>query len=688
MSLRLGNSGNSVSSRLASISDILIQSGIAFLIIFSAWFYGGVEVRHQAVVGMVSLFLLLIWMFKRWLIRETSFVNTPLNFPLIVFFLLTLIYTLFSVYRHVSLRELYKFFPPIFLYFLAVNNLKGKSSIKRFIWLIVLTGTFYAGYGILQYAGFIPKSFWADKTSLASRFVNSNHFAGFLELTIFAAGGILLFESKIWRGLLAALCLGIMLVAFAYTRSRSGWLSLIIAMVFFGILLTRRREIISRRRWLLLSGLAVMMLVVVGILSHATIATRLGQIRGTQYYSVLQRRDIWKGTLTAFLHHPWGTGLGTFSTVYPQYRIHSDRFVVNYAHNEYLQLALEMGIAGLAAGFWLLLRYFRGCLRTLKGKDKFAQALTIGLLSGSLSILIHSLFDFELHIPANALLFSFVVALAMSVAGEGPLVTIPAGWKRKTLSGLGISISLLLAIGLTRTYRADGHYRRGAGYEKNFQWSKAIKEYQKAISLNTGSSLYRERVGTLYALRGSLNPKSTWNERAITSFQQALDNNPRNANAHVNLAWLYAGKKEKDKALEHFRKAVLYDPTNGAHHLAYANYCLEQSLLKESFKEFKKALSLFIIEERAENIQRIFARAYEHIPDYEKLKNLIPNTAEIHLRFGQFLVTKGRRPEAYKEFKKALDLDPENKAVIKAMEQLQPLLNKKTDIMKTRDKRQ
>ncbi len=585
--------------RLASISDILIQLGLAFLIIFSSWFYGGVEIRRQAVMGLVALLLLLIWLGRRWLVRETDFVSTPLNLPLIVFFLLAILYTLFSVYRHASLSELYRLIPPIIVYFLVVNNLKGRASIRRFIWLIALVGTFYAGYGLLQYSGFISKSFWTDKTSLASRFVNGNHFAGFLELTIFVTGGILLLEAKIWRGLLAGVGLGIMLTAFAYTRSRSGWLSLIIATVFLGILLIYHRDIFSRRRWVILSGLTIILLVVVGTFGHATIAKRLEQIRGTQYYSVVQRGDIWKGTLTAFLHHPWGMGLGTFSTVYPQYRTQSDRFVVHYAHNEYLQLALEMGIAGLAVGFWLLRSYFRGCLRTLRqNKDKFASALTIALLSGSVAILVHSFFDFELHIPANTILFSLVVALTMSVNWEGARVSIPKPWQRKSLYGLVLGLSILLAIGLTRSYQADSRYRRGETYEKSFQWTRAIEEYQAAASFNPGSSLYEERLGTLYALKGSLNPHSPWNERAIKSFRKALNNNPHNTNVHVKLAWLYAKKKEKNKALEHFRKAVFYDPTNGANHLAYANYCLQQSMLEESLKEFHKASNLFILGKR------------------------------------------------------------------------------------------
>jgi len=247
-------------------------------------------------------------------------------------------------------------------------------------------------------------------------------------------------------------------------------------------------------------------------------------------------------------------------------------------------------------------------------------ALTIALLSGSVAILVHSLFDFELHIPANAILFSLVVALTMSVGGEGARVSIPRLWQSKSLYGVVVGLSILLAIGLTRSYQADSHYRRGETYEKSFQWPRAIEEYQAAASFNPGSSLYEERLGTLYALKGSLNPHSPWNEKAIEFFQKALSNNPRDANAHINLAWLYAKKKEKKKALEHFRKAVFYDPTNGANHLAYANYCLEQSMLKESLKEFHKASNLFILGKRKADFKVLKQQLQQRLKEGEKKK--------------------------------------------------------------------
>ena len=89
----------------------------------------------------------------------------------------------------------------------------------------------------------------------------------------------------------------------------------------------------------------------------------------------------------------------------------------------------------------------------------------------------------------------------------------------------------------------------------------------------------------------------------------------RNANAHINLAWLYAKKKEKKKALEHFRKAVFYDPTNGSDHLAYASYCLEQSMLEESLKEFHKASNLFIVGKRKADFKALKQRLQQRLKE-------------------------------------------------------------------------
>jgi O-antigen ligase len=122
------------------------------------------------------------------------------------------------------------------------------------------------------------------------------------------------------------------------------------------------------------------------------------------------RRDTWR----IFLDHPFlGTGLGTLQTVFPPYETLYDGKIVNHTHNDYLEALAETGIAGGLCCAW-----FIGVLLTDSLKrwgrlnNSFAGTLQLSGLIACSGFLVHSLVDFNLHIPANAMLFFLMAHLA------------------------------------------------------------------------------------------------------------------------------------------------------------------------------------------------------------------------------------------------------------------------------------
>jgi O-antigen ligase len=120
-----------------------------------------------------------------------------------------------------------------------------------------------------------------------------------------------------------------------------------------------------------------------------------------------------------FLDHPLtGVGLGAFPTVYPSYGSSSSRYErVEQVHNDYLQLltdgGLVAGLIGASALIWLLSTWVKGLRADLSRRADWLPILT-GASIAVLGLLIHSLLDFNLQIPANALLFLMIVALSVS----------------------------------------------------------------------------------------------------------------------------------------------------------------------------------------------------------------------------------------------------------------------------------
>jgi O-antigen ligase len=124
------------------------------------------------------------------------------------------------------------------------------------------------------------------------------------------------------------------------------------------------------------------------------------------------RQDTWR----IFLAHRWtGTGLGTIQTVFPAYETVYDGKIVNHSHNDYLEALAETGIAGGVCCVCFLGALFFVSLRWLLQVDKsFAAALHLSGLVACVGFLVHSFVDFNLHIPANALLFFLMAHLATS----------------------------------------------------------------------------------------------------------------------------------------------------------------------------------------------------------------------------------------------------------------------------------
>jgi O-antigen ligase len=101
-----------------------------------------------------------------------------------------------------------------------------------------------------------------------------------------------------------------------------------------------------------------------------------------------------------------GWGLGTFPTVYPQFRSFYTNFFVNEAHNDYLQLLAEMGVLGFAVMLWFVIVAYRKALPKIGNwMSDVSGAVTLACTLGFTGILVHSLVDFNLQIPANAALF-------------------------------------------------------------------------------------------------------------------------------------------------------------------------------------------------------------------------------------------------------------------------------------------
>jgi len=224
-------------------------------------------------------------------------------------------------------------------------------------------------------------------------------------------------KTRIAAGVAAAIMTGTIFLS----GSRGGMLAVFAELALFGVILLRQKR--SARVALGMAAFAVVLISLLVWLGGKELTSRLGSISQEARGEISggMRLSIYKDGIRMFGHRPvLGWGLGTFPVIYPQFRSFYTNFFVNEAHNDYVQLLAEMGILGFGTMLWFLTVLYRQTQRKIaKWPTEVTGAATLACSLGVVGILLHSLVDFNLQIPANAALF-FVFC---SIASAPPLLT-------------------------------------------------------------------------------------------------------------------------------------------------------------------------------------------------------------------------------------------------------------------------
>ena len=151
-------------------------------------------------------------------------------------------------------------------------------------------------------------------------------------------------------------------------------------------------------------------------LPENTLSARYTHMVNFASISMGTRLFMYKNTIPLILDHPsLGTGIGMFRYAFTPYRPPQRTNFWWYAHNDYLQIASEIGLIGLAVFLFLVIIVLIKGFKALKLASNFNRAIILGVLAGILSILVHGLFDANLSvIPANILHFYTIMGLLVS----------------------------------------------------------------------------------------------------------------------------------------------------------------------------------------------------------------------------------------------------------------------------------
>jgi O-antigen ligase len=331
------------------------------------------------------------------------------------------------------------------LFWVILNNFRQRQEIERVVGIMIAIGLFLAVFGIIQKYSWNGKIYWVRELPQGSApfgpYVNYNHFAGYMEIVLPFTVGYLLVQPPprkgattlrerfaLWtsqqtsKSVLLMFAAMFMAAALILSSSRGGLISFIGSMVFFAFMLGTKRS--SRRKGLRLvlacCGLGLIAAVWIG--GHSAFVTLERLEKGIQEPSREERLVVWRDTLQMAKDYPrFGSGFNTFEKIYPTYKTTPSQAVFQYAHNDYLQLLAEGGVVALGVALCFIVIWYRAViLNWLRRQDPFAAHMTLGGMTAVFAILIHSLTDFNLHIPANAIAIVTVFAVTLNAVRVMP----------------------------------------------------------------------------------------------------------------------------------------------------------------------------------------------------------------------------------------------------------------------------
>jgi O-antigen ligase len=399
-----------------------VRVGICILTSFAVLSFGGVEAWGQATLEIGAAVLFVFWAVVVTRREQLEVRWNWLYLPLLGLGAFGVMqYALgLSVYPYLTKIEVLKWGAYILVFFLALESFRTKGHLKQLVWFVLGLGFAVSLFAIVQHFTFNGKLYWfvsvPDGAAPFGPFVNTNHFAGFVELVAPLGLALLSFPSRRREREHVILLLLFTIVpvgAVFLSASRAGIIVLVLEFALLAFLSRvhqmRKKQLLRVTAIGLLAGGMILWLGVTRALERFELLAHEGVSRELR---VAMYEDTWR----IFRDHPWtGSGLGTLIAVYPRYASFYNGTTVDHAHNDFLELLADTGlIGGLCGVFFIGVLFRQGFVNFRIAIGGAERALIVGPLVACLGLLLHSLVDFNLHIPSNALIFLLLACMSVT----------------------------------------------------------------------------------------------------------------------------------------------------------------------------------------------------------------------------------------------------------------------------------
>ncbi len=586
------------------------------ILVFGPLAMGAVNRWQFLIIQGLTLGVMALWALRFWVSSRPQLLWPPICWAVVAFVVYAIVRYCQADIEFVARQELIRILVYAFLFFAILNNLHRQEAGRIIILTLVFLGmaiSFYAAYQFLTKSGRVWNLPMRYPGRGSGTFVYPNSLAGFLEMLVplglsYVFIGRLSHVTKILLGY-ASLA---MVAGIGVTLSRGGWaVTGVVLVVLCGVLLFQRHY---RIQALLMLG------ALLAIGAFAIPKARLMQQRIQSTFLSGQADDlrlaVWQPAIRMWQDHFWwGAGPAHFGYQFPLYRPVEVQLPPVWAHNDYLNTLADWGVAGavLVASAWVLLYWgvFRAWKFVRGAPDDFARkpsnrfALSVGASLGLLAILLHSAVDFNMQIPANAIL---AVTLMAILSSQLRFATERYWFSAGNVSKCAATLVLLAGLG----YLGCQGWRSG----REFYWfARAARapeaSYERIATLEQAFKAEPMNFETTYAIGECYRTKSWYGNdqfvalarKAMDWYQRGMKLEPYESNNWLRygmcLDWIGAGEKGGEDSAPAYKRANELDPNGyittayiGWHYVQTGDYAAARSWFERSIQlEWEKAFN-------------------------------------------------------------------------------------------------
>ena len=556
----------------------------------------------------------------------------------------------FSPVDYLARHDFFMTLAALAVYLLSAVFLSECRHRHVLVGLLLVFAAAHLVYGVFQfregqYSLFRPWIVREDYAWRASGFyLSPNHLAGLLEALGLMASALACWSNwhlipRIISGYAAMLCF----IGVALSGSRGGYLSTVGGLLVFAALSLGVIRRLRHPRFLpTLLAVGVFFIVAIGggvtLMSKSqTLRERLGQV----FEPDKGRLTMWDAALKQFHMQPLtGTGSGTYAFHGRQLRTEPVRRDATHVQNDYLELLCEYGIAGACAmaaflgiHLWNSLAGLRRIVAEMEdvgwGVLNHELALLIGALSALAALLVHSVFDSNLHVPGNALVVAFLFSILAAptvetlVPEENPEPSPAVHWLRFLAPAIGL---YLLVVGVPRV---EGEYlaerARIALLDANHTLAESKERALKSPPDEDSEHALHARLESDYAAAADFaqlgiavekkNPALFYylgkakfllantrpsvsadrfqeSHEIIGAFRAGLELSPHDVRLLLDLGHALDEYGQFAEAGRIFERAIAADPNLYFSHASYGLHFQMQRKLDEAVKHYRKAIEL------------------------------------------------------------------------------------------------